>query len=32
MGDGADRAARVAAGARENSWPELVGEVLLQER
>jgi hypothetical protein len=32
IGEGADLAARVAAGARENGWPELVGEVLLQER
>jgi hypothetical protein len=32
IGAGADLAARVAAGARANGWPELVGEVLLQER
>ena len=32
IGEGADLAARVAAGARVNGWPELVGEVLLQER
>ena len=32
IGEGADLAARVAAGARESGWPELVGEVLLQER
>jgi acetyl esterase len=32
IGEGADLAARVAATARENGWPELVGEVLLQER
>ena len=32
IGEGADLAARVAARARENGWPELVGEVLLQER
>jgi hypothetical protein len=30
IGEGADLAARVAAGARENGWPDLVGEVLLQ--
>jgi hypothetical protein len=32
IGEGADLAARVAAGARENGWPELAGEVLLDER
>ena len=32
IGEGADLAARVAAGARENGWPELIGEVLLEER
>ena len=32
IGEGADLAARVAAGARANGWPELVGEVLLEER
>jgi alpha/beta hydrolase fold len=30
IGEGADLAARVAAGARENGWPELAGEVLLR--
>jgi hypothetical protein len=32
IGEGADLAARVAAGARANGWPELAGEVLLEER
>jgi alpha/beta hydrolase fold len=32
IGEGADLAARVAASARANGWPELIGEVLLEER